>query len=799
MENKDIEKERKIEELFKKSFSYSSNFVLFPVRHHSPLCSFHLENVINEYRPDAILIEGPGNSQDLIPFIVSEKTEAPFCIYMSYDDRKGKIEKEAAGEKYRAFYPFLDYSPEYRALKIGNARGIHTEFIDLSYPEKLLNTEDEKVKSVELIDEDKLFMQSQYCRMLSGKMGCKSFNELWEMLFEINGYHTETKEFVRSLFYYCYYSRENTDYEVLRAEGNIIREYVMAENIRKAMKKYKKVLVVTGGMHTVSLADLITANDLPKYSLKKVKKEEEPSYLMPYSFIEADENYGYQSGMPFPYFYQKLWENLKKENPFEKTVLKFIINTAGIIRKKQPLSISDEMQAFYMAKGLAEIREKRESGVYELIDGVKSSFIKGEITAYNQQALKTLYRLLTGMEVGKVDEKSGIPPIVNDFFEKCKKYRISTTVNTKRETKLDIYNNESHLEKSRFLHQMSFLETNFCSCLKSQDSNTAGKGRILLRETWEYRFSSEVTSNLISNSVFGGTVKDASLSLMIRNIAKNFYNAEELSEILLKANYMGLDAVFDMIFEKLENIIVNEMKFLNISECFKNLNNLKIYNENFNKTLPLLNKIIEICINRILTLIYTVINVRKEEEDKTCDAVKYLYTSLIGGKYEEWEKSFIENISLLREENNINSAIAGIFTGILLKKEKISMEDVMEKFDSFLKGTENSQKMSASFLKGYFKVAKDTVFVSDGMLASLNSILKEADSDLFLEILPDLRLAFTYFMPFEIDKISRKVSSFYSAPAQSVQYGKAFNPKEMERAEEVDRYCGKMLEEWLKE
>lgn len=58
----------------------------------------------------------------------------------------------------------------------------------------------------------------------------------------------------------------------------------------------------------------------------------------------------------------------------------------------------------------------------------------------------------------------------------------------KKETKLDVFNNESHREKSRFFHQMNFLETNFCNYLKGQDSNT-GKGRILLRETWEYRFS----------------------------------------------------------------------------------------------------------------------------------------------------------------------------------------------------------------------------------------------------------------------------------------------------------------------
>lgn len=53
---------KKIDELFKKSYDLSSNFILFPVRHHSPVCSFHLEKVIEEYQPEAILIEGPKNA-----------------------------------------------------------------------------------------------------------------------------------------------------------------------------------------------------------------------------------------------------------------------------------------------------------------------------------------------------------------------------------------------------------------------------------------------------------------------------------------------------------------------------------------------------------------------------------------------------------------------------------------------------------------------------------------------------------------------------------------------------------------
>ena len=42
----------------------SSNIIFFPIRHHSPACSYHLKNLIKEYQPDCILIEGPIEAND---------------------------------------------------------------------------------------------------------------------------------------------------------------------------------------------------------------------------------------------------------------------------------------------------------------------------------------------------------------------------------------------------------------------------------------------------------------------------------------------------------------------------------------------------------------------------------------------------------------------------------------------------------------------------------------------------------------------------------------------------------------
>src|SRR5260221_13176152 len=58
--------------------------VYFPIRHHSPACARHLERLIRERKPDAILIEGPPSFTSLIPLVLHPKTKTPFAIYTSF-------------------------------------------------------------------------------------------------------------------------------------------------------------------------------------------------------------------------------------------------------------------------------------------------------------------------------------------------------------------------------------------------------------------------------------------------------------------------------------------------------------------------------------------------------------------------------------------------------------------------------------------------------------------------------------------------------------------------------------------
>ncbi len=434
-----------LQDLFSQSFNLTTNTVFFPVRHHSPACSWHLERVFEEYQPDCILIEGPEDTNHLNPLLVHSDTETPIAIYYSFHDKGGMLgEKD---KRYRCYYPFLDYSPELVILKKGLEHGVKTEFIDLNYPNILLASQEQKGLRKEgrkqaYGDEHRLF-QSHYIQTLCEKEGVRDFNELWEKHYEVNGLGKSTADFVHSMLGYCYYARIEQSEESLEAEGCLARERFMAEKIREAQEKYDRVLVVTGGFHTLGLVELLNAKKPKKQKVRKIKPEEVGTFPMAYSFREADQVMGYASGMPHPAFYQKVWDNIQSsgiDDAYRLTVRDYVVRTGRAVRKlEEPLSTADEIEALNLALGLRDLRKKRDAGVYELLDGVHSCFIKGELSDMNATPLQEMGKLLQGERFGNLCDEAPVPPILEDFREQCQKLKLKVATNNSQEEALSIY------------------------------------------------------------------------------------------------------------------------------------------------------------------------------------------------------------------------------------------------------------------------------------------------------------------------------------------------------------------------
>ena len=238
-----------------------AEIVLLPVRHHSPACAFHVSRAIEAIRPSVILVEGPDNANSLIPVMVHEDTKAPFAIYYSYHDQSARISGEK--EHYKCYYPFLDYSPELAAFRVGKKLGTRTAFIDLPYGDilaasqegrGLLKAEEEKSN----YNDDYLLSRNEYLKQLCERTGLRSFDEFWEKYFELNGLEETDDKWFGNLLTYCALARKNTPRESMEEDGCLARERFMAERIQEYGEKLAgtegTVLAVTGGFHKIGRA-----------------------------------------------------------------------------------------------------------------------------------------------------------------------------------------------------------------------------------------------------------------------------------------------------------------------------------------------------------------------------------------------------------------------------------------------------------------------------------------------------------------------------------------------------------------
>ncbi|WP_294490488.1 DUF5682 family protein, partial [uncultured Ruminococcus sp.] len=358
--------------------------LLFPVRHHSPVCAFQLRRAIEEFSPTVILIEGPENANDLIPVLTDELTRLPAAIYYFYKDKKKLVSPDA--EDYKCYYPFLESSPEYNALAEGKARGIPARFIDLPYCEILINTVSSKglrtdAEKHSYTDDTKL-ARSQFYKWLCEKTGIRGFEEFWEKYFEIEGLKLSAEDFCNMMHTYCVLTRNDESKTELEADGTLARERHMAYRIQEALDSGEKVLAVMGGLHSLGLAQVLKAGKIKPFKLHKMTADMQGAFPTAYSYQAADALHGYASGMNCPAFYDGITARLKNGDDtadvYNNATLELLIATAKESSKRDiPVSIADVTSAKSVMTGLAALRNVSQCGLAELSDGITSAFIKG--------------------------------------------------------------------------------------------------------------------------------------------------------------------------------------------------------------------------------------------------------------------------------------------------------------------------------------------------------------------------------------------------------------------------------------
>jgi len=555
------------------SFDLSDRVIYFPVRHHSPACAWHIAKLIRDVRPDHVLIEGPRDANHILPLLDHEQTRQPVAIYATFVDHASKQNSSVA--RYAAYYPLCDFSPELNAIRRGREVGADVQFIDLSFAEKVklqeptANTDSDSsvlqqpqsLARATNLQGEPWYSHSGLLNAACKRTGARDSDDLWDHLFEVRFRETSTQEFMRGVWAYCSLARRDHHDSQLVQDGCIAREQAMAFAVSQCRGK---TIVVTGGFHAVVLAQTSPALSLPTLT----SKDDAQVVLMRYSFDQLDRLNGYASGMPSPGFYQSMWEG--------ETAASLLVRIARECRQLNlPASTADVEAAVHQVHLLAKMRGHVQASREDLLDAVRSLFVKGEMDREGVAVLAIARKLLAGDTVGEVPEEAGQPPIVNDFrsraaWLKLKLEKIDTT-----RTSLDLYRNARHRQTSRLFHQLAFLQIPFATFVQGPDFVT-GTELHRVREVWSYHWSPQTESSLIVTSVYGATLEEAASARLLEQFAaaeSEGYggSASVATQLVVLACRMGLHRQSKSLFLRLETLLGRDGKFYSVVQALENL------------------------------------------------------------------------------------------------------------------------------------------------------------------------------------------------------------------------------------
>jgi hypothetical protein len=707
--------------------------LLFPVRHHSPTAARVVRDLIERLKPAAVLIECPFDFNQRIEQLYLSH-QPPIAIYsyirLSDETRRG------------AFYPLCEHSPEWQAILAGREASADVRFIDLPWADIAAGNAEETSNRFT----DAVFRRSQYITALCRKVGVDDFDALWDTLFEIDPALDEATYLFR-----CHHLCGSM--RLLDGPGRLSdrrREAFMAQQIRQALGQHQgQILVVVGGAHCLPLylrlegqpgemtepAEFAPSVPLPG--------EERGIALTPYSFERLDNLTGYEAGMPNPGFYQQVWQDRKAgQDDTHRTLLREVVKR--LREAKQPISAADLIAAESTATALATLRGH--AGVWrtDLVDGLIGSLIKEDLSRSGKHPLLgAIHEVLRGGQRGLLAAGTVLPPLVLEIQAQLKAHDLEPQ-GMPREVEL-VLENEADRPRSQVLHRMRLL--GITGYERTAGTDLASRDEVVtIWERWRITWSPDFDARCIEAARYGVSLSDAAAAVLGERAGAIERDAGAASLLLLDAALAGLTDLASALRQRVVELIRGENDFFRITQALGHL----LYLYRYDAVLQTagsepMGELLREAYDRGLWLLETLGQTTGNGQELVQGLVELRET------FERCELTLglsrTEIVQVLRRVAADQGQQPMARGGALGAQWSLGAADGAQVRREM--GLFTDPELLGDFLTGLFALAREQAQRHRDLVLSVHEVLASYTDEQFLNALPALRLAFTYFTPRE--------------------------------------------------
>jgi Family of unknown function (DUF5682) len=505
------------------------------VRHHSPACARLVRDVVRALRPVHVLVEGPADVNHRMDEVLLDH-ELPIAIFTSYRD---------ADRHHASWSPLCAHSPEWVALTEGRRAGADVRFIDLPAWHPALAERSNRYADAERRHHAAI---ERLCRTFA----VDNIDTLWDHLFEIDPGADLGRQLV------AYFDLVRGD--AAASAEDTEREAYMAHWVRAAVADAgdRAVVVVTGGFHRPALVDHLARDPEPPSGWPEVPTIPDGavggSYLVPFSFRRLDAFDGYESGMPSPRYYQRLWESGAEAAGAE--IVASVVER--LRRRRQTVSTADLIAARSLAMGLARLRGHPAPARTDVLDGLVSALVtdpldrplpwtgRGQLAAGTDPVVVEMVAALSGDIVGRLHPATPHPPLVHDVAAELERNAIPDGGSFE----IDL-TTAAGLAASRVLHRLRVLGIPGIE----RRSGPGPAADPLLVEVWDLHPSELRLPALIDAGSYGATLDGAAGAALGDRFRAAGSDADALAAVLFDAALCGLDDLSDRVVIEVGRLI----------------------------------------------------------------------------------------------------------------------------------------------------------------------------------------------------------------------------------------------------
>ncbi|HEX8465226.1 MAG TPA: DUF5682 family protein, partial [Abditibacterium sp.] len=716
--------------------------------------------------------------------------QLPIAIY-SWASRKNDDGSEI---KRGAFYPFCDYSPEWQALQTAREIGARLEFIDLPWADVLdLETPAHRYAEPEL-------RGSPYVAALCQKLGAPDLDALWDKLFEIEPLGAEV--IWERCHRFCYGVRVS---DAATPPDDLRREAFMAAQIERVLSETTgRILVLTGGFHSYALFarlntlpfDHETEATLPDTEAKlcdtkvtycdtevklcdtEVKlRDTEATYcdtevkycdteatlcdtevtlcdteaelrcglaLTPYSYERLDALTGYEAGMQSPGFYDAVWRAREAGEAREIHRDLLAQTVKSLRRRKQIASSADLIAALSTARALASLRGHGEVWRRDLVDGILGALVKDELESGGTHPfLDAVHEALRGRARGKIASDAPRAPLLADIEALLREFDLEVAAG-ERDVELPL-SEPRELGRSRVLHRLQGLGIAGFERVGGSDFS-ARSDLARASEVWRLKWTPETVANATEASIYGADLEGAARSKLLERAAQIERDADAGALVLLDAALMGLGDLTGDLLARLTQIVRDEGDFFRISGALDHL----LYLFHFDATLGTtglagIGTALRESWERGVWLLETLGNPTGRDAE-LIDGVGALVRVLerCGEALNLDREALCATFARIGASSGHGALSRGAATGALWTLGAIGDDAALWSLPAFA-----APAQLGDFLTGLFALAREVAQRRPDLVREIDRLLSGFDDERFLEALPALRLAFSFFTPRE--------------------------------------------------